>query len=26
LMVLIATLGLAYWVAYRKGVFDWRRK
>ena len=26
LMVLLATLGLAYWVAYRKGVFDWRRK
>ncbi|AMV32008.1 NADH-quinone oxidoreductase subunit 7 [Pirellula sp. SH-Sr6A] len=26
LMVLLATLGLAYVVAYRKGVFDWRRK
>lgn len=26
LLVLIATLGLAYAVAYRKGVFDWRRK
>ena len=24
-LVLIATLGLAYMVAYRKGVFDWRR-
>jgi hypothetical protein len=26
LLVLIATLGIAYLVAYRKGVFDWRRK
>ncbi len=26
LLVLLATLGLAYVVAYRKGVFDWRRK
>jgi NADH-quinone oxidoreductase subunit A len=26
LTVLMATLGLAYVVAYRKGVFDWRRK
>lgn len=26
LIVLLATLGLAYLVAYRKGVFDWRRK
>lgn len=26
LMVLLITLALAYWVAYRKGVFDWRRK
>lgn len=26
LLVLMATLGLAYLVAYRKGVFDWRRK
>jgi NADH-quinone oxidoreductase subunit A len=26
LLVLLATLGLAYLVAYRKGVFDWRRK
>ena len=26
LMVLLVTLGLAYLVAYRKGVFDWRRK
>lgn len=26
LMVLLITLGLAYLVAYRKGVFDWRRK
>ncbi len=26
LIVLLATLGLAYVVAYRKGVFDWRRK
>ncbi len=26
LLVLIATLGVAYLVAYRKGVFDWRRK
>jgi NADH-quinone oxidoreductase subunit A len=26
LTVLLATLGLAYVVAYRKGVFDWRRK
>ncbi len=26
LLVLIATLALAYVVAYRKGVFDWRHK
>lgn len=26
LMVLLVTLALAYAVAYRKGVFDWRRK
>ncbi len=26
LLVLLATLGLAYVVAYRRGVFDWRRK
>jgi NADH-quinone oxidoreductase subunit A len=26
LLVLLATLALAYMVAYRKGVFDWRRK
>lgn len=26
LMVLLVTLALAYGVAYRKGVFDWRRK
>ncbi len=26
LNVLLATLALAYAVAYRKGVFDWRRK
>ena len=26
LTVLMATLSLAYVVAYRKGVFDWRRK
>jgi NADH-quinone oxidoreductase subunit A len=26
LLVLLATLALAYVVAYRKGVFDWRRK
>jgi NADH-quinone oxidoreductase subunit A len=26
LIILIATLALAYLVAYRKGVFDWRRK
>jgi NADH-quinone oxidoreductase subunit A len=26
LLVLIATLALAYLVAYKKGVFDWRRK
>lgn len=26
LIVLLVTLGLAYMVAYRKGVFDWRRK
>jgi NADH-quinone oxidoreductase subunit A len=26
LLVLMATLGLAYMVAYCKGVFDWRRK
>ena len=26
LLVLLATLALAYFVAYRKGVFDWRRK
>lgn len=26
LLVLLATLGLAYVVAYRKGVFDWRQK
>jgi len=26
LIVLLATLALAYLVAYRKGVFDWRRK
>ncbi len=26
LLVLIITLALAYLVAYRKGVFDWRRK
>jgi NADH-quinone oxidoreductase subunit A len=26
LTVLLSTLGLAYLVAYRKGVFDWRRK
>lgn len=26
LLVLLVTLGLAYVVAYRKGVFDWRRK
>ena len=26
LLVLMATLALAYVVAYRKGVFDWRRK
>lgn len=26
LLVLLATLALAYLVAYRKGVFDWRRK
>lgn len=26
LMVLLVTLGLAYLVAYHKGVFDWRRK
>ena len=25
-LVLIATLAIAYLVAYRKGVFDWRRK
>jgi len=25
LMILLLTLFLAYWVAYRKGVFDWRR-
>lgn len=26
LLMLMATLALAYVVAYRKGVFDWRRK